>query len=365
MFYDLNVPWTPNNPELQRTLAFLAERLFFPPLHETITDPLLVGYNVVALNHTLPPKLPSDLSCPIPSTLPFPTPLSLRLLRRGTVVVTDPANNPRLKEIASAYDILALRPTNERTLQQACLSLDCDIISLDFSTRFPFYFPQKTLAAALQRGIRLEICYACGIQSADGRRNLISNATQVIRTTHGRGIILSSEARKALACRGPWDVVNLATVWGLNQERGMEAVGREARNVVVQAEMKKTSFMGVIDVVYGGEKPEKMGEEDQVVGKGKRKANALESVEAEEKPMSKSQMKRQAKKARKENSESVVKGQITLTLATDTKETAEKENITAEASEGAKAEEKPTMKAELNRQSKKARMKAPNSKVKG
>ena len=26
MFYDLNVPWTPNTAELQRTLAFLAER---------------------------------------------------------------------------------------------------------------------------------------------------------------------------------------------------------------------------------------------------------------------------------------------------------------------------------------------------
>ena len=45
MFYDLNVPWTPQDAQLPRTLAFLQE----------------LGYNVVALNHTISGKLPNDL----------------------------------------------------------------------------------------------------------------------------------------------------------------------------------------------------------------------------------------------------------------------------------------------------------------
>ncbi len=212
------------------------------------------------------------------------------------------------------YDILALRPTNERALLQACQSLECDIISLDLSTRFPFYFKHKTCSLALQRGIRFEICYAAGVLASDGgasRRNLISNATQLIRATRGRGIIISSEAKNAMACRGPFDVVNLAVLWGLSQERSAEAIGRESRNVVVQAELKRRSFRGVIDVVYGGEKPSRIAENDGKNGKvkseknQKRKADTLGTVAEEDttaqgKPTSKRERKRQAKKARLE-----------------------------------------------------------------
>jgi len=48
MFYDLNVPWSPNDPQLPRTLAFLHE----------------LGYNVVALNHSISGKLPAQIVCP-------------------------------------------------------------------------------------------------------------------------------------------------------------------------------------------------------------------------------------------------------------------------------------------------------------
>ena len=280
-----------------------------------------MDYNVVALNHTISGKLPADLKSPIPKSLPFQPPPSLRILQRCTLLLTDPSQNHRLATLSSNYDILALRPTNERALQQACQSLDADLISLDLSSRFPFHFKHKTLGAALQRGVKIEICYACGVLAVgDGgmaRRNLISNATELIRATRGRGIVISSEAKKALACRGPWDVVNLAAVWGLGQERGRETVGREARTVVVQAEMKRRSFRGVIDIVYGGEKPpppvkpaEEAGKKgDKGLGKvqalGKRKADALfgdkgKQQSEETKPISKREQKRRAKKARLE-----------------------------------------------------------------
>ena len=107
--------------------------------------------------------------------------------------------------------------------------------------------------------------------------------------------------------------MNLGVVWGLPQERGHEAVGREARAVVVQAEMKRRSFRGVVDVVYGGEKPvEAAPKAEKQVGasKDKRKASAMENgygkrqeVE-EEKSVSKRELKRRAKKARLEAQES-------------------------------------------------------------
>lgn len=289
-----------------------------------------MGYNVAALDHTISGKIPAEIvclltlfiilwpvtdfveTCVIPERLPFLVPSSLRILRRCTIILADPSQNHRLSAVASHYDILGLRPTNERALLQACQSLECDLISMDLSTRMPFYFKMKTLSLALQRGVKFEICYAPGVLAADGgasRRNLISGATQLIRATRGKGIIISSEARKALACRGPWDVINLATIWGLGHERGVEAVGKESRSVVVHAEMKRRSFKGVIDVVYGGEKPERHQEEPRVSEKGKgtkkRKAEVLEDENEPDKgasqPLSKRQQKRLAKAARLAN----------------------------------------------------------------
>ncbi len=264
-----------------------------------------MGYNTIALNFTVTGRLPGKISNQIPDPLPFTIPKSLHIIRRCTLPLSDPSQYHRLRTLSPAYDLLAVRPDDEKSLQQACKTLECDLISLDLSTRFNFYFKHTMIASALQRGVKFEICYGPGVLNNDGgasRRNLISNATQLIRATRGRGIVISSEARRALACRGPADVVNLAVLWDLGQEKGMEAVGKGARSVVVQAEMKRRSFRGVIDVVYGGEKPEKESAKGNQ-GKGKRKADVLEEKEAgdenaQPKQVSKREQRRQAKKAR-------------------------------------------------------------------
>lgn len=304
MFYDLNVPWSPNDQQLPRTLAFLEE----------------LGYNVVGLNHTISGKLPARITCAIPNPLPFQERLSRRLevRRRVTLTLTETYQNARLAEFAKAYDILAVRPIDEHTLQLACSSLDCDIISLDLTQRLPFYFRFKMLSEAVKSGKRFEICYSQGLLG-DGaaRRNLINNATQLIRASRGRGLLISSETKSAIGCRGPWDAINLATIWGLGQERGFEAMSKEARSVVVTAQLKRTSYRGVIDVVYGGEIPEPAKKEtnacENVRSKATQSANGADgqkrksdeisggSSELMAKPISKREAKRRAKRARLEN----------------------------------------------------------------
>jgi ribonuclease P/MRP protein subunit RPP1 len=182
--------------------------------------------------------------------------------------------------------------------------------------RLPFWFKFKMLSEAIKNGKRFELSYAQGVIGDSAmRRNLISNATQLIRATRGRGLIISSEAKTAVACRGPWDAINLAAIWGLGQERGYEAMSKECRSVVVAAQLKRTSYRGVIDVVYGGEKPVTAVTEKPDKGKGKgngkqqmngqkRKADAIESADGSSsakqedgKSISKRQMKRQKKEA--------------------------------------------------------------------
>jgi len=45
----------------------------------------------------------------------------------------------------------------------------------------------------------------------------------------------------------------LLKVWGLGTERGMEGLGVNPRGVVINEGIRRSSFRGVVDVVYGGE----------------------------------------------------------------------------------------------------------------
>ncbi|KAF2132683.1 PHP domain-like protein [Dothidotthia symphoricarpi CBS 119687] len=292
MFHDLHVPWSDGKEhlrELQRTVAFCDE----------------LGYHVVALTTTYAGKLPADLTSPVPNPLPFPTPPRLRVLRRCNVFLTDAASNFRIPQLQQHYDLVAARPTDERTLQQACQSLDVDIISLDLTRRFEKHFKFPMLGAAISRGIKIELCYSQGIMSTDpmAKRNLISNATQLIRATRGRGLIFSSEAKSVLGIRAPSDVINLASVWGLGTERGKDGLTKEPRSVVEFARLKRQSFKGIVDIVYGGEKPaiEAKDKQGPKANKnknqnGKRPGESLDSMpihtSKEDKPISKREQKR-------------------------------------------------------------------------
>jgi ribonuclease P/MRP protein subunit RPP1 len=289
-FYDLNVPHDSNARDLSRTIAFHAE----------------LGFTQIAIALSITGKIPAT---PPPVPLESITvPKSVSLLTRMTLHVHDPSQNHRLAQLQSAYDLIALRPTTEKALGLCCNSLECDLISLDFSVRLGYPLRFKTVASALQRGIRFEICYSPGITGgSDARRNLIGGTAALIRATRGRGIIISSEARSALGLRGPWDVINLAVVWGINQERGKEAICEEARKVLQLARLKRESYRGVVDIVFGGEKVgdvQKNQDETRLTNGTKRKAidisgGVSHTEEARnDRPLSKGQMKRLKKQQR-------------------------------------------------------------------
>lgn len=292
--YDLNVPWALDNNgiETARTLLFLKE----------------LGYNIIALAHTLIPPLPPDLTCPISRNLLLFPPHGLQILKRCTLVLTDTSSNYRLPALNASYDIVALRPTSERTLIQSCRDLDCDLLSLDLAQRFDFPLKAKTLMQAVERGILIELCYAPAVLAHDSvvRRNVISNATQLIRATKGRGIAISSQSDKAVGCRGPADVINLASVWGMGPERGKDALEKGPGTVCATAAMKRKSFRGVVEIIHGLEEVSagSGGAGSKVKGtestSQKRKLNAINEVEdgqeTIEKPLSKREMKRRRKK---------------------------------------------------------------------
>lgn len=238
-YHDLNLTYTSDTRSLNYTIAFAEE----------------LGYGTIALTTTITGKLPS--APPVLNLEPLQKAHpNVTLLSRLTLPISDPSQNHRLSQFSAAFSLLALRPQNEKALQLACTSLDCDLISLDLSARLPFILKFKTLSAALQRGIRFEIAYSPSLSGgSDAKRNLIAGATSLIRATRARGIVISSEARNALGLRGPHDVMNLCQVWGLEQAKGKEAVCEEAAKVVRLATLRRQSYRGVITVIDGGGRP--------------------------------------------------------------------------------------------------------------
>ncbi|ORX80935.1 PHP domain-like protein, partial [Anaeromyces robustus] len=138
-------------------------------------------------------------------------------------------------ETISSYDIIAVQPQNEKIFQVACSVLDIDIISLDFSTRLPFYLKLPMVNLAIERGIHFEISYGASLRDISARKHLISNAANLVRVTRGKNIIISSEAQKALEIRGPYDVINLSSIFGLNQALAKNCLTRNCRNVILHS----------------------------------------------------------------------------------------------------------------------------------
>ncbi|KAK2028892.1 PHP domain-like protein [Colletotrichum zoysiae] len=263
MLYDLNIPWSPTTDpaDLSRTISFASS----------------LGYTVLALNHTITPPIPSQITNPLPKLPPPPSTASAAaaavaspsrpqqksprptVLHRATVLLSDPSQNYRLPALAAAYDILAVRPTTERAFQAACLSMaEPSLISLDLTQHFPFHFRPKPLMAAVSRGLRFEVCYAQVLAAPDARARaaFVSNLASLVRATKGRGVVVSSEARSALGLRAPNDVVNLLAVWGLASDKGTEALGANPRGVVVNEGIKRSGFRGVVNVLEVGGREE-------------------------------------------------------------------------------------------------------------
>ncbi|PNP55238.1 hypothetical protein THARTR1_04380 [Trichoderma harzianum] len=309
MLYDLNIAWSPATP---------VDRLI-----QTLTTAHSLGFATVALNHTLELPFPATPTTPFPSLSSSSSSSSSsdsnnnnklpHVLHRATLPLADPAaSNYRLPSLVSVYDILAIRPLTEKAFQNACLTLDIPLISLDMAQHFPFYFRPKPCMAAVSRGVRFEICYSQAL-AADprGRANFISNATNLIRATRGRGIIISSEAKSAFGLRAPADIVNLFNVWGLQSEKAMEGLRTIPRSVVVNEGMKRDGFRGVINIVQVIKKDAVEGDQtdDQSSAAeqpGKRKNQKRKNGGEDAQPISKREAKKMKLAARAAASEKKV-----------------------------------------------------------
>ncbi|KAL6067845.1 RNA-binding RNA processing protein rpp1 [Balamuthia mandrillaris] len=175
---------------------------------------------------------------------------TVRQYRRLTLITDDstkPSDLSVHNPILAKYDIIAVQPSSDKLFQQACASLDVDIITLDLTSRLPFKLKMQIASQALARGIFFELSYATALRNPSSRRYFISNALALVRATKGKGLILSSEAYDAMELRSPYDVMNLTSMFGLDLAKGKAAISISPDATILHGETRKT-HKGVVSM---------------------------------------------------------------------------------------------------------------------
>lgn len=103
---------------------------------------------------------------------------------------------------------MAVLPVNEESLNYACQTFNCDIIT--FNTKTVKIKPlRKFYSLAVSRNVYFEIKYAPAVTDSCERKAIITKCHQLHYLGKSRNIIISSGATRSLECRGPYDVANL------------------------------------------------------------------------------------------------------------------------------------------------------------
>lgn len=171
----------------------------------------------------------------------------LKIYSRITLQIDDQSQVHQLSsDIVQSYDILAVQPATEKLFQQACKTLEIDIISLNMTERLPFYLKFPTVNAAIERGVHFEITYSPALRDPTQRKTLIATALDLVVFAKGKHIIVSSAAENELDFRGPYDIVNLGLLFNFNEEQSKAAVTKNCRAVLFHAEARKGTERSVI-----------------------------------------------------------------------------------------------------------------------
>jgi ribonuclease P/MRP protein subunit RPP1 len=165
----------------------------------------------------------------------------LEIYSRLTIEMDDAAQNYSIKgNVGESYNLIAVVPRTEKLFQMACQTLEIDIISFDMGERLPFHLKVPSIKVAIKRGISFEIRYGSGLRGnafinldLSSRKNLIANASELVKKTNGRNIIISSDAKAILQLRGVHDVLNLCCLFGMNTEMARNSLDKNCAMAIM------------------------------------------------------------------------------------------------------------------------------------
>lgn len=171
----------------------------------------------------------------------------LKIMSRITVLLDDSDQAYLLShDVIQSYDILAIQPRNEKLFQQACQSLEIDVISLNMTERPSFYLKFPTMNAAIERGVHFEITYSPAFRDPSRKKTLIALAINLVATAKGRNVIVSSGATNEMDFRGPYDLINLGLLFNFTEKQSKAALTNNCRAVLFHKEARADTAKSII-----------------------------------------------------------------------------------------------------------------------
>ncbi|XP_055849773.1 ribonuclease P protein subunit p30 [Episyrphus balteatus] len=230
-FYDLCVPFNKDAKVMKSLVKELIE----------------LGYKTIAIEETFDHskkdlvKRGSELF-PEPANLSFLNEFKnqIKILSRLTIIYVDVSvshamtNSTNIKK----YNIIAGLPKNDVALTHCCTTFNGDIVTFD-PEGGKLLVNRKNYQVAVKRGVFFEIKYSPVITNSSCRKDTIKLTHNYHAKGKSKSIILSSSAKCTFDLRGPYDVSNLALIFGLSEDQGKNAIGSTCRQLVLRAESRR------------------------------------------------------------------------------------------------------------------------------
>ena len=270
-YYDLNVPvesdLTETAKKVERLAKFgynvIALSIFYSPTGKRKRGGKKrteAGDEEITSNHKEIAKKLSEMITEKPR--------NFKILTRVTVVVDNPDQIRCLQQdYVRSFDIVAIRPTNDKLFLQACTQMEhIDIISLDIDNKIAFKIKHSTARAAIQRGLFIELSYASAVRSSSLRKIVLANAVSLVRYCNGKGIIFTSAGEHFMEMRAPKDIINLASMFGLKSSEANDTISKSCKRVILHAYARLQTAKSVITMRKIGTQSnnlEKIAREDE------------------------------------------------------------------------------------------------------
>ncbi|KAL4066085.1 RNase P subunit p30-domain-containing protein [Scleroderma citrinum] len=264
MSYDLNVPVTAyetastsqskrekesnhDNQPSRPALIFSSTASVPHSISRPLLAPISVGYNVLAFNQTISKKIDPKTRVNILDSLlsQLKARAGVVFLKRLTIILNEESEKgfglTSINALAvESYDLLSLVLTTSTTCSLVRLAyslpspLTTDVISLPLtSPRLPFLLKHTLVQAAIKNGATGGLAFGVSDSGLNTKRNWWAAAQEVVRTTKGKGIIVSGGALAEADYRGPRDVQNLISLLGLAQNLAHDASTATLKSLII------------------------------------------------------------------------------------------------------------------------------------
>lgn len=248
---DLNIPWPTNDYKTKPT----------PQEIQNLKNILLMlekfNYTHAVINFILDPSIKvgkkdfdatkGKSSNPIDLSLFLEFENRIKLYTRITLTLSDPAEFPGLKHFNSAFDVIAIKPMNEKALLTAITNLDIDILTFEFEESIRYWLKNKAVHNGIAKGRMFEIVYNSLFDSGS-RKNFINASKNLIRASRSAGLVISSGAESSLRLKSKFDIEIMCKVLGISHHQIPHIINKNPFQALLNGKLRIDSHKQAIVV---------------------------------------------------------------------------------------------------------------------